>query len=521
MTDADGFWTTGYGGGELENGSMTLLLVEGFSGSVDDDLDTNDDGVFDVTPWTSIVDGVAVDDGGGSDLTYATPALAANFDGGIFSVGGASRVPDGTDTDGTGDWVRNDFDGDGLPCCAGAVADPGEAINTFGASNVVATALPDVVINEVDADQDSVDDAEFVELFDGGAGSTDLTGLSIVLYNGSDDLAYESHDLDGESTDGDGYFVLCSDAATVANCDLEAIGSIQNGEDGVALVVGDAVDFPNDAALPDEGDIVDAIVYETGSDTDSGLLVLLNGGQGVVDEDGGTDSTVDSNQRCPNGSGGQRNTDTYTQVAPTPGAENDCPDAVVPDVVINEVDADQDSVDDAEFVELFDGGAGSTDLTGLSIVLYNGSDDLAYESHDLDGESTDGDGYFVLCSDAATVANCDLEAIGSIQNGEDGVALVVGDAVDFPNDAALPDEGDIVDAIVYETGSDTDSGLLVLLNGGQGVVDEDGGTDSTVDSNQRCPNGSGGQRNTDTYFQGAPDSRRGEQVRPVHPPGAG
>ena len=513
MTDADGFWTTGYGGGELENGSMTLLLVEGFSGSVDDDLDTNDDGVFDVTPWTSIVDGVAVDDGGGSDLTYATPALAANFDGGIFSVGGASRVPDGTDTDGTGDWVRNDFDGDGLPCCAGAVADPGEAINTFGASNVVATALPDVVINEVDADQDSVDDAEFVELFDGGAGSTDLTGLSIVLYNGSDDLAYESHDLDGESTDGDGYFVLCSDAATVANCDLEAIGSIQNGEDGVALVVGDAVDFPNDAALPDEGDIVDAIVYETGSDTDSGLLVLLNGGQGVVDEDGGTDSTVDSNQRCPNGSGGQRNTDTYTQVAPTPGAENDCPDAVVPDVVINEVDADQDSVDDAEFVELFDGGAGSTDLTGLSIVLYNGSDDLAYESHDLDGESTDGDGYFVLCSDAATVANCDLEAIGSIQNGEDGVALVVGDAVDFPNDAALPDEGDIVDAIVYETGSDTDSGLLVLLNGGQGVVDEDGGTDSTVDSNQRCPNGSGGQRNTDTYFQGAPTA--GEENRCV------
>ena len=151
-TDASGFWTTGYGTGQMENGSMTLLLVETFTGSVSDDLDTNDDGVFDVTPWTSIVDGVAVDDGDGSDLTYATPALAPNFDGGIFSVGGASRVPDGTDTDGTGDWVRNDFDGDGLPCCAGAVADPGEAINTLGASNVVATALPDVVINEVDAE---------------------------------------------------------------------------------------------------------------------------------------------------------------------------------------------------------------------------------------------------------------------------------------------------------------------------------------------------------------------------------
>ena len=531
-TDASGFWATGYGI-SLENGSMTLLLVENFTGSILDDLDTDDDGVFDVTPWTSIVDGVAVNDGGDSDLTYATPttpALAPNFDGGSSSVGGASRVPDGTDTNGTGDWVRNDFDGDGLPCCPGAVADPGEAINTLGASNVVATAaLPDVVINEVDADQVGTDDAEFVELYDGGAGNTDLTGMSIVFVNGSDDLVYESHDLDGMSTDGDGYFVLCSDVATVANCDLEAIASLQNGEDGVALVVGDAVDFPNDAALPDPGDIVDAIVYETGTDTDSGLLVLLNSGQGVVDEGGGGDAAAHSNQRCPNGSGGQRNTDTYGQFEPTPGAENTCPPPVVlPDVVINEVDADQVGTDDAEFVELYDGGAGNTDLTGMSIVFVNGSDDLVYESHDLDGMSTDGDGYFVLCSDVATVANCDLEAIASLQNGEDGVALVVGDAVDFPDDAALPDPGDIVDAIVYETGTDTDSGLLVLLNSGQGVVDEGGGGDAAAHSNQRCPNGSGGQRNTDTYgqFEPTPGAENtcpppAPDGRTVHPPGAG
>ncbi|GAG24571.1 unnamed protein product, partial [marine sediment metagenome] len=181
--------------------------------------------------------------------------------------------------------------------------------------------------NEVDADQVSTDSAEFIELYDGGVGNTDLSGLTLVLYNGSDNLSYLAFDLDGQSTGGDGYFVLCGNAANVANCDLNVspdTNLIQNGEDAVVLLEGDAFDYPNDAALPADGDIVDAIVYETGSDTDSGLLVLLNAGQGVVDEGGGGGSVVDSNQRCANGSGGARNTDTYTQALPSPGAENNC-----------------------------------------------------------------------------------------------------------------------------------------------------------------------------------------------------
>ena len=396
-TDASGFWTTGYGISLMENGSMTLLLVENFTGWVSDDLDTNNDGVFDVTPWTRIVDGVAVDDGGDSDLTYAIPALAPNFDGGTSSVGGASRVPDGTDTDGTGDWVRNDFDGDGLPCCAGAVADPGEAINTLGASNVVATAaLPDVVINEVDADQVGTDDAEFVELYDGGAGNTDLTGMSIVFVNGSNNLVYESYDLDGMSTDGDGYFVLCSDVATVANCDLDAIpgNGLQNGEDGVALVVGDAVDFPDDAALPDPGDIVDAIVYETGSDTDSGLLVLLNSGQGVVDEGGGGDAAAHSNQRCPNGSGGQRNTDTYTQAAPTPGAENCPPPAPAVALFIHQVQGDGATTPfDGSLVIVEGVVVGDFQHTTLKGFFLQEEDD------DADGNDATSEGIFVFDDD--------------------------------------------------------------------------------------------------------------------------
>ncbi len=89
---------------------------------------------------------------------------------------------------------------------------------------------------------------------------------------------------------------------------------------------------------------------------------MLNVGQPQINEDGGGDKDNHSNQRCPNGAGGARNTDTSIQAEPTPGGKNGCP---VPEIIINEVDADQTSTDSAEFVELYDGGTGGTDLTGL------------------------------------------------------------------------------------------------------------------------------------------------------------
>ncbi len=62
-TDAAGYWYTGLLNNQIENGSLTVLLVEGFSGSAGADLDTDNDGVLDSSPWTRIVDSVGVDDG--------------------------------------------------------------------------------------------------------------------------------------------------------------------------------------------------------------------------------------------------------------------------------------------------------------------------------------------------------------------------------------------------------------------------------------------------------------------------
>ncbi len=199
-------------------------------------------------------------------------------------------------------------------------------IGTFGSGSGGGGVADFVIINEVDADQTSTDSAEFVELYDGGVGNTDLSGLALVLFNGSDDASYDAFDLDGQTTTADGYFVLCGNAANVPNCNMDVspdTNLIQNGADAVALFIGDAADFPNDTPVTTDN-LLDAIVYDTDDSDDSGLLVLLNAGQPQVNERGGGDGTAHSNQRCANGDGGARNTETYTQALPTPGETNNC-----------------------------------------------------------------------------------------------------------------------------------------------------------------------------------------------------
>jgi len=138
-TDADGFYLVNLPANALENGSISLLLVNNFSGAFGDDLDTNDDGILDVTPWDSVVDAVAVNDGGAGDQTYGVPALGPNYDGlSSFAPGGASRIPDGFDTDSASDWARNDFDLAGITGFEGTPL-AGEAYNTPGAPNELIT----------------------------------------------------------------------------------------------------------------------------------------------------------------------------------------------------------------------------------------------------------------------------------------------------------------------------------------------------------------------------------------------
>lgn len=205
-TDADGLWWSGFLDDPTDhNDSYTYFLVDGFTGLVGQDLDAADDGTLDSTPWSSILDSVGVDDGGAGDHFYgAETTLAEFFDGASFSPGGASRLPNGSDTDQVADWTRNDWDGTGLPGLPGNLA-PNEAVNTPGALN--STSLPPAdppIINEFVYDITGSDDVEYIEVF--GDANADYSTAWLLLINGAGqaDDAYQvgSTDASGLWTTG-------------------------------------------------------------------------------------------------------------------------------------------------------------------------------------------------------------------------------------------------------------------------------------------------------------------------------
>ena len=149
---------------------------------------------------------------------------------------GISRFPDGVDTD------MNNVDLS--PRCV----TPGEA-NSADTFSCATPGPPVLVINEIDYDQPSSDFAEFVEIFNDGNGAADLTGVTLELVNGSDNLPYDTVALPSVTLLSGEYYVVCADALSVPNCDLEGFSSIQNGA-------------PDAVALMFDGAIVDTVSYE-------------------------------------------------------------------------------------------------------------------------------------------------------------------------------------------------------------------------------------------------------------------
>ncbi len=196
---------------------------------------------------------------------------------------------------------------------------------------------PTFVINEIDADQTSTDSAEFIEIYDGGIGNAALDGLTLVLFNGSDDSVYDTISLDGLTTDADGYFVVGS--ANVPNVDLVAFttNGLQNGADAVALYDGPAPLAPTTTGL------IDAIVYDTNDPDDTGLLTALGLSTQMNESENGN-STGDALARQPDGTG------DFVAQAPTPGESN----FIAPPTVITLISEIQG-----------DGGTGHLDQVGI------------------------------------------------------------------------------------------------------------------------------------------------------------
>ena len=118
-----------------------------------------------------------------------------------------------------------------------------------------------LVINEIDYDQPGADASEFVEIKNVSGGPVDLTGYSVELVNGTGGGAaiYNTIALPSVSLAAGAYFVVCANAATVVNCDLDDSPNtnfIQNGDpDAVGLRDGadaliDAVSYEGDTGAP-------------------------------------------------------------------------------------------------------------------------------------------------------------------------------------------------------------------------------------------------------------------------------
>ncbi len=82
---------------DLENGSITFLLVTGFTGAVGNDLDTNNDGVIDVaTPWATVIDAIGLlENDGVNNFAYAAQLGFFDFPQLAFTPDAFVRLADG------------------------------------------------------------------------------------------------------------------------------------------------------------------------------------------------------------------------------------------------------------------------------------------------------------------------------------------------------------------------------------------------------------------------------------------
>ena len=320
-------------------------------------------------------------------------------------------------------------------------------------------------INEIHYDNDGGDINELVEI--AGSANTDLSGYTLVFYNGNGGSDYATESLSGviPNLNDSGFGVLAFEKS-----------GIQNGSpDGIALVGpdGTVIQF-----LSYEGELtatsgaangltsIDIGVSETTS-TEVGLSLQL-GGEGRQYSDFTWNAPASATAGAVNLTqvfGTSSDTDDGDSGSDDDG--NDAPGIIPEGMFINEFHYDNDGGDENEFVEI--AGPAGADLSTVSLVLYNGNGGTSYKTVTFTGTLPDeGNGY-------GTAAML----VSGIQNGApDGLALVV--------------DGDVVEFLSYEGVMTATNGPASGLTSTDILVSETGTALSTQslqrvgEGNQRC-----------------------------------
>ena len=288
-------------------------------------------------------------------------------------------------------WVANVYDADTCASVGGDdpapddggddTPDPVEPEPDAGAPSSL------IFINEIHYDNAGADVGERVEI--AGLAGADLTGMSLVLYNGRNGQNYSTTDLTGAiPSQQNGFGTVSFD-----------VGSLQNGApDGLALV---------DA----QGVVLQFLSYEGEFEaTDGPALGLTSTDIGVAESS--SSNAGESLQLVGNGFMSSDFT-WQAPVADSFGSVNSGQTFVLPSPFINEIHYDNSGADIDEGIEI--AGVAGLDLSGMSIVLYNGRNGTQYSTTPLTGTISDQQqGFGTL-----------FFAISGIQNGApDGLALV-------------------------------------------------------------------------------------------------
>lgn len=336
---------------------------------------------------------------------------------------------------------------------------------------ITSFASAQVFINEIHYDNDGGDTGESIEI--AGPAGMDVTGWSIVLYNGNGGTTYNTTPLSGAFVNQQGGFGTM--ILTYPS------NGIQNGSpDGLALVdeLGAVVQF-----LSYEGVItatngpavgmtsIDITVSEPGDTPIGQSLQLIGTGTVYTDftwvgPQASTFCAVNGGQQFGDGSVGPDD--------PCAGPGGDPSDITL---VINEIDYDQPGNDFAEFLEIKNIGTSDVDLNGVSVQLINGSNNTVYNTINLPAELLGAGEYFVICTNKANTPNCNIDPIGSIQNGA-------------PDGAVIMFDGFLIDAVSYEG----DLAAPNVEGSGVGLTDP-GTTGSDFLSISRYPDGVDTQQN--------------------------
>lgn len=172
-----------------------------------------------------------------------------------------------------------------------------------------------VVINEVDADTPGLDVLEIIEL-KSETPYFSLDGYILVLFNGSSGtgtLSYNTIDLNGLITDGNGIVLLGNSQVNPSPSRLFPQNTVQNGPDAIAIYQ-DVIDsFPIDTPATTTN-LIDALIYGNNATQATALQSALNTFVQTNENVNGLAATQ-SIQR--------KNDGTYEVKTPTPRTNND------------------------------------------------------------------------------------------------------------------------------------------------------------------------------------------------------